>query len=89
MKNLYLLVDKDGNFAQSWSKPNKIPVFRSESAAKKNMKHYRGEGLRIVKYVPIIEQVKVEIDGSDIPEHIKNYGEGKSYVTSNRVSMWY
>lgn len=51
-KELFVLFDQSGNYAMSWSKPNKIPAFRSEEAAKQNMKHYFGEGIHIVKYVP-------------------------------------
>ena len=53
MNDLFVLFDKNGNYAQSWSKPNKIPVFRTEAAAKKNISHYRGEGIHVVKYSPI------------------------------------
>jgi hypothetical protein len=55
VQDLYLLIDENGDFAVSWSKPNKIPAFRSERAARQNMRHYRGEGLHVVKYVPIKE----------------------------------
>jgi hypothetical protein len=51
MTDLFVLVDKNGNYAQSWSKPNKIPAFRSESAALQNIKHYRGEEIKVVRYV--------------------------------------
>jgi hypothetical protein len=52
IKPLYALHDKNDEFAKSYSKPNKIPMFRTKKAAKDNMKHYRGEEIRIVKYIP-------------------------------------
>lgn len=51
MGDLYVLFDKKRNYAKSWSKPNKIPVFRTESAAKQNIKHYYGEGIHVVRFV--------------------------------------
>jgi hypothetical protein len=51
--DLFVLFDKNGNYAVSYSKPNKIPAFRTEEAAKKNMKHYLGEGIHVVKYSPV------------------------------------
>jgi hypothetical protein len=53
MKDLFVLFDKNGNHARSWSKPDKIPVFRTEEAAKKNMRHYQGEEIRVVRYTPV------------------------------------
>jgi hypothetical protein len=52
IKPLYALHDKNDDFARSWSNAAKIPIFRTKKAAKDNMKHYRGEDLRIVKYTP-------------------------------------
>jgi hypothetical protein len=51
LEDLFVLFDKNGDYAKSWSKPNKVPVFRTKSAAEQNIKHYRGEGIHIIKFV--------------------------------------
>jgi hypothetical protein len=55
LSSVFILFNKDNNFALSWSKPNKIPAFRSLNRAETNMKHYQ-DADHIVEYIPKIKE---------------------------------